>query len=582
MDNLCNSLNKKVAVMLLGFVLLAALGKSLSFSREGKKIPKELKLDECRRSVKNLIKILDELYKTLESGNNADIEVKIKEYLNVSKIAVENVSNLLIAFEDVTGFCTSLENYNQARSNLYNAMIDLSTDTFILTSDLGTYLEEPENTNLLDKVKEQINKTSESAYSVRDSLSGIENIIRLWIPTVIKTVPATEIGSDVPIDFTIYNIGTLEASNISAEMILPENVSATETTWNIDNLAPGENVTLYSNISFNKSEDFIIELLASDSEGHKATGAIYIDIISILSANFTGVFSDYGVDTDGDSLYNRLAIDVGVNVKTAGTYVVRAKLHDPHGSQILETKESYFLGVGDHSITLNFNGFSIFKHKLGGPYVVILTLEDKDGNVLDSQTYNTSTYDPADFQHLVALTGNYWDYGTDIDGDGVLDYLTVNVEVVAVNPGYCSIKGRLMDINEKEIVWAENTAYLEADEPQVIQLNFDGATIYNHGVDGPYSLRDVYVYHTGDPTQPDYVYEAYTTSAYSYLKFGALPGDLDGDGDVDRDDLNKLLKYRNQPASECPECDLDGDGVITVLDARKLVLLCTRPRCACE
>jgi len=59
-------------------------------------------------------------------------------------------------------------------------------------------------------------------------------------------------------------------------------------------------------------------------------------------------------------------------------------------------------------------------------------------------------------------------------------------------------------------------------------------------------------------------------------------GDLDSDGDVDQDDLNILLTYRNQPASGCPECDIDGDGVITVLDARKLVLLCTRPRCATE
>jgi len=64
--------------------------------------------------------------------------------------------------------------------------------------------------------------------------------------------------------------------------------------------------------------------------------------------------------------------------------------------------------------------------------------------------------------------------------------------------------------------------------------------------------------------------------------FRKIPGDLDNDADIDQDDLNILLTHRNQPASVCPECDIDGDGVITVLDARKLVLLCTRPRCATE
>lgn len=61
-----------------------------------------------------------------------------------------------------------------------------------------------------------------------------------------------------------------------------------------------------------------------------------------------------------------------------------------------------------------------------------------------------------------------------------------------------------------------------------------------------------------------------------------IVGDLDKDGDVDQNDVNKLLSYRNQSKSACPMCDLDGDGTITVLDARKMVLLCTRPRCATQ
>lgn len=70
---------------------------------------------------------------------------------------------------------------------------------------------------------------------------------------------------------------------------------------------------------------------------------------------------------------------------------------------------------------------------------------------------------------------------------------------------------------------------------------------------------------------------------FSIEEVVAIAGDFDGDGDVDRNDLNIILAARNTPASGPDDpMDLDDDGMITALDARKLVLMCTRPRCATE
>lgn len=60
-------------------------------------------------------------------------------------------------------------------------------------------------------------------------------------------------------------------------------------------------------------------------------------------------------------------------------------------------------------------------------------------------------------------------------------------------------------------------------------------------------------------------------------------GDLDGDGVIDRYDLDILNSSLNRPSVRPVDSrDLNRDGVINALDARILVTLCTRAGCAVQ
>ena len=60
----------------------------------------------------------------------------------------------------------------------------------------------------------------------------------------------------------------------------------------------------------------------------------------------------------------------------------------------------------------------------------------------------------------------------------------------------------------------------------------------------------------------------------------ALLGDLDGDFDVDRNDIRLLIFAIQAKQSIDLSLDFNNDGVITVIDARMMATLCTRSFCA--
>jgi PASTA domain/Dockerin type I domain len=61
---------------------------------------------------------------------------------------------------------------------------------------------------------------------------------------------------------------------------------------------------------------------------------------------------------------------------------------------------------------------------------------------------------------------------------------------------------------------------------------------------------------------------------------GAMKGDINGDGQVDKLDVALVMAALNKPAAANDPRDLDHNGIINVVDARAVTLLCTHAGCA--
>ena len=238
----------------------------------------------------------------------------------------------------------------------------------------------------------------------------------------------------------------------------------------------------------------------------------------VPAATFSDSYSDSGVDANSDGLYEGLAIEVGIHAEAAGNYTVSGVLS---GSVIDGVSDEVNLSAGDNFVSLVFDGNAIYAHGEDGPYSLTeLAMYDDYGVLQDYRdvAYNTSSYTYGQFQDPVVLTGNYSESAIDTNGNALYDWLTINVEINVVNGGNYALNARLMDTDDHEISWAENE-FWSAPGIHILQLNYDGKGIYRNGVDGPFYVKDIYIYNRDDVSQADYQSEAYTTLSYSYEDF---------------------------------------------------------------
>ena len=271
---------------------------------------------------------------------------------------------------------------------------------------------------------------------------------------------------------------------------------------------------------------------------------------SIMAASplgsLTGDYSDTGVDTDGDGLYNSLKLSVGVQINQPTPYYVVAWLADGSGTEIAWASTGATLDAGTHTIDLLFDGLIIRDSGLNGPYnishVELRVIDDDFLVDAVDDVHTTVAYQYTDFDPpVVAFTDSFSDTGIDSDADGLYDLLRINVGLDVHEAGTYTIIGELE--SSEAIAVASKTASLSTGS-QSVDLDFDGQLIFQHRKDGPYHLRKLRV-EDALRNQVDFIYDAYTTAAYTYSQFqhsGTVINatsysdqglDVDGDGYYD-------------------------------------------------
>jgi uncharacterized repeat protein (TIGR01451 family) len=88
-----------------------------------------------------------------------------------------------------------------------------------------------------------------------------------------------KLGETLETGFKIKNIGDLDAENVLVELTLPENVTATRTTWNLNNLPGGGEAVFRTDLTFTAKGVYFIRISVSDNAEHTATGVIRVDVV---------------------------------------------------------------------------------------------------------------------------------------------------------------------------------------------------------------------------------------------------------------------------------------------------------------
>lgn len=233
---------------------------------------------------------------------------------------------------------------------------------------------------------------------------------------------------------------------------------------------------------------------------------------------FSGQYRDYGRDQNGDGFSESVILEVGLNVREAGDYTIEGSLYDVNDGMEIPVSNSSHLNFRSKAMELE-----LYDMKTPGPYrLKSLVIYDEKGNKV---ARSTAEYETREYRDLlvrsVKFNGNYSDYGSDINGDGWYDYLTVDVGVDVIHPGEYNLMGSLYDANGTQLAWSLDYGNFSPGT-YTMHLDFDGKSLWMSKVNGPYYLKWLSLERGNSEVNmsgEDDALEDYVTGPYNYSQF---------------------------------------------------------------
>ena len=222
---------------------------------------------------------------------------------------------------------------------------------------------------------------------------------------------------------------------------------------------------------------------------------------SVMAKNTTGPV-DYNVTAwlenaplQMTAAIDRLSVPIGGSFRLAATLMngsspvagatVRASIRLPDGltSQIVALRDDGSmpdLFPNDGIYTGNFSGTS-----QAGPYGIAVDASGSGSTPFSRETYlaafvTTSTS---------TILGGITDSGRDLNGNGLFDQLLIHVPVQITAAGTYRLAATFVD-SSGNVLESSNSFALSVGT-SIVDLPFDGTTLFAHGVNGPYQITSI-------------------------------------------------------------------------------------------